>query len=107
MDPGGHDDDDDDEDEDEDDLVASMSLNSGKIWENCRWEALSTTNPALPSGRFAAIRHGEVIANLGESSQAGEGASHSQVWWRLGRGHDKPRLVGVASHLLSRWYNIK
>ena len=24
--------------------------------------------------------------------------------WRFVRGHDKPRLMGVASHLLSRWY---
>ena len=24
--------------------------------------------------------------------------------WRFVRGHDNPRLMGVASHLLSRWY---
>ena len=24
--------------------------------------------------------------------------------WRFVRGHEKPRLMGVASHLLSRWY---
>ena len=29
---------------------------------------------------------------------------HSQVWWRFVRSHDKPRLMGVASHLLCRWY---
>ena len=27
--------------------------------------------------------------------------------WRFVRGHDKPRLMGVASHLLSRWYIYK
>ena len=26
--------------------------------------------------------------------------------WRIVRGHDKPRLMGVASHLLSRWCKI-
>lgn len=31
-------------------------------------------------------------------------ANHSQVWWRKVRGHDKPRLMGVASHPLSRWH---
>ena len=37
--------------------------------------------------------------------------NHTNQWrnstskrWRFVRGHDEPRLMGVASHLLSRWY---
>ena len=33
--------------------------------------------------------------------------SHSQVRWRFVRGHDKLKQMGVASHLLSRWYRSK
>ena len=33
-----------------------------------------------------------------------DGLRNSQVRWRFVRDHDKPRLMGVASHLLSRWY---
>ena len=63
----------------DDDLVASMSPNWGKMWKNCRRDLLDTLHSqhqaGAATGRFAAIRHGEVIANLGESSQAGL-ASH-------------------------------
>ena len=34
-----------------------------------------------------------------------KGVGPSQFWWWFARGHDKPRLMGVASHLLSSAYS--